>query len=162
MSNKVNYLTKEWYEKLVAELHRIKKVDLPEILERLSEAKAMWDLSENFEYKSALEDKDFAHTRINEIEELIHNVEIIKEEKSKSKKWDKIVDYWVRVKFFVEWDKEYTADVVGSGEAWLEWDKLKISLDSPLGLSIRWKKIGDTAKMRLPTGRVEVKIIDID
>jgi transcription elongation GreA/GreB family factor len=41
MSTKINYLTKEGYEKLIEELHRLKKVDLPNILERLSEAKAM-------------------------------------------------------------------------------------------------------------------------
>ncbi len=161
MSTKINYLTKEGYEKLIEELHRLKKVDLPNILERLSEAKAMWDLSENFEYKSALEDKDFAQTRINEIEELIHNVEIIKEEKKSLKKWDKIVDYWSKVTFFVEWDKEYTADVVGAWEAGLDWKDLKISLESPLWLAIKGKKIGEVAKMRLATWRIDVKIINI-
>jgi transcription elongation factor GreA len=159
---KVNYLTKEGYEKLVDELHSLKKIELPKILERLSDARSMGDLSENFEYKAALEDKDFVETRINEIEDLIHNVEIIQEESKSSKKSsDKIIDYWSTVSFFVEWDKEYTADVVWTGEAWLDGKDLKISLESPLGLAIRWKKIGDTVKMRLATGKIDVKIVNI-
>ncbi len=161
MSTKTNYLTKEGYEKLVQELHNLKKVELPKILERLADAKSMWDLSENFEYKSALEDKDFVQTRMNEIEELLHNVEIIQEEKKPAKKSDKTVDYGTTVTFFVEGDKEYTADVVGTGEAGLDWKDLKISLESPLWMAIRGKKIGEVVKMRLATGRIDVKIINI-
>ncbi|AHB41493.1 hypothetical protein P148_SR1C00001G0703 [candidate division SR1 bacterium RAAC1_SR1_1] len=161
MSTKINYLTKEGYEKLIEELHRLKKVELPKILERLADAKSMGDLSENFEYKSALEDKDFVQTRMNEIEELIHNVEIIKEEKTPAKKADKVVDYGTTVTFFVEGDKEYTVDVVGTGEAGLDNKDLKISLESPLGLALKGKKIGETVKMRLATGKIDVKIVNI-
>ena len=86
MTDKTNYLTREGYDKLVQELHTLKKIELPKVLERLAEAKSMGDLSENFEYKSALEDKDLIQTRMNEIEELLHDVEIIKEEKKTVKK----------------------------------------------------------------------------
>lgn len=161
MSTKINYLTKEWYEKLVEELHTLRKVELPKILERLADAKSMWDLSENFEYKSALEDKDFAQTRINEIEELIHDVEIIQEEKKSTKKTDKIVDYWRKITLQIEWDKEYTVDIVWTWEAGLYEKTLKVSFDSPLGIAIKWKKIWEVCKMRLSTWRVNVKIIDI-
>lgn len=161
MSTKINYLTKEGYEKLVEELHNLKKVELPKILERLADAKSMWDLSENFEYKAALEDKDFVQTRINEIEDLIHNVEIIKEEKKPAKKADKVVDYWTTVSFIIEWDKEYTVDVVWTGEASLDKKDLKISLESPLWLALKGKKIGDVVKMRLATGKIDVKITNI-
>jgi transcription elongation GreA/GreB family factor len=51
----------------------------------------MGDLSENFEYKSALEDKDLINSRISEINVLIENVEIIKEEKKT--KAEKFIDY---------------------------------------------------------------------
>lgn len=88
---KKNYLTKEGYEQLVQELNELKKVKLPSVLERLGEAKAMGDLSENFEYKSALEDKDLINSRISEINVLIENVEIIKEEKKT--KAEKFIDY---------------------------------------------------------------------
>jgi transcription elongation GreA/GreB family factor len=50
-------------------------------------------LSENFEYKSALEDKDLITTKINQIEELLENVEIIKDDIKQKKDKEKIVDY---------------------------------------------------------------------
>lgn len=88
---KKNYLTKKGYEQLVQELHELKKEKLPAVLERLGEAKAMGDLSENFEYKSALEDKDLINSRVSEIENLINDVEIIKEEKTA--KAGKLINY---------------------------------------------------------------------
>ena len=161
MTTKVNYLTKEGYDKLVQELHVLKKEQLPQVLERLAEAKSMWDLSENFEYKSALEDKDFIQTRMNEIEELLHDVEIIQEEKKTVKKSDKVVDYWSKVTLFMEGEKEYTVDIVGSGEAGLDGDDLKISFESPLGIAIKGKKIWDVVKMRMSTGRSDIKVLNI-
>ena len=64
--SKKNYITREWYNNLVAELKELREVKLPDILEKLAEAKAQWDLSENFEYKSAMEDKDFVNSKIAE------------------------------------------------------------------------------------------------
>ncbi len=152
---------------MLAELNELKKDKLPNILERLWEAKAMWDLSENFEYKSALEDKDFVNSRISEIETLIDNVEIIKEEK-KSKS-DKVVDYGSLVTFRIEDDDTYTVTVVGSWETTMEFDRtiktvkdsVKISLESPMGIAIRGHKAGDVVRMRLHTGKKEITILDI-
>ena len=109
---KKNYLTNEGYEQLVQELNELKKVKLPGILERLGEAKAMGDLSENFEYKSALEDKDFINSRIGEIETLIDDVEIIKEEK-KSKS-EKMIDYGSKVTVQMDNDDVYNVTIVGT------------------------------------------------
>jgi len=164
---KKNYLTKEWYEQLVQELNELKKVKLPAVLERLGEAKAMGDLSENFEYKSALEDKDFINSRISEIETLIEDVEIIKEEKKT--KSDKIIDYGSTVTVKMDDGDIYTVTVVGTWETSMDFDKnfktlkdsIKISLESPMGLAIKWKKSWDIAKMRLNNERKEFKILDI-
>jgi len=90
-------------------LNEFETTKLPAVLERLSEAKAMGDLSENFEYKSALEDKDFIQSRINEIEELLENVEIIEEDKRK--KGD-VVDFGSKVTVKIEDDKEYDVIIV--------------------------------------------------
>lgn len=162
MANKVSHLTKEWYDNLVLELNTLKKEDLPKVLERLTEAKSMWDLSENFEYKSALEDKDFIQTRINVIEELLYNVEIISDVKKVVKKWDKVVDYWSTVTLAIEWDKEYTVNIVWTWEALLETNDLKISFESPLWIAIKGKKIWESGKMRLSSGKVDVKVINIE
>ncbi len=164
---KKNYLTKEGYEELVAELNDLKKVKLPAVLERLGEAKAMGDLSENFEYKSALEDKDFINSRISEIEKLIEDVEIIQDEKKT--KAGKEVDYGSKVTVEMEDKDIFTVTIVGSGETTMEFDKnfktvkdsIKISLESPLGLAIRGKKKWEIGKMRLNNERKEVKILDV-
>ena len=137
-----NFLTREWYDKLINELQELKQEKLPAVLERLAEAKAMWDLSENFEYKSAMEDKDFKEKDI--------------------KKSDKVVDFGSKVTVRIEDDdKEYQVSIVGTWEIGIE-DGLKISFESPLGQAIRGKKVGDTVKMRHEGGRKDVKIIAVD
>ena len=159
MANK-NFLTREGYEKLIAELQELKQDKLPAVLERLAEAKAMGDLSENFEYKSAMEDKDFINSRIVEIQNLIADVEIIDKEKE-SKKTDKVVDFGSTVTLKIEDDeKEYQVRIVGTGEVGLD-DGLMISFDSPIGQAIRGKKVGETVKMRHDSGRKNVKIIAV-
>ena len=156
-----NFLTREWYDKLINELQELKQEKLPAVLERLAEAKAMWDLSENFEYKSAMEDKDFINSRIAEITNLIADVEIVEKEKD-IKKSDKVVDFGSKVTVGIEDDdKEYQVSIVGTWEIGIE-DGLKISFESPLGQAIRGKKVGDTVKMRHEGGRKDVKIIAVD
>ena len=153
-----NFLTREWYDKLINELQELKQEKLPAVLERLAEAKAMWDLSENFEYKSAMEDKDFINSRIAEITNLIADVEIVEREKD-IKKSDKVVDFGSKVTVRIEDDdKEYQVSIVGTWEIGIE-DGLKISFESPLGQAIRGKRVGDTVKMRHEGGRKDVKII---
>lgn len=162
MSEKKNYLTKEWYEKLASELHDLKSSQLPQVLERIAEARAMWDLSENFEYKSALEDKDLIDSRIAEIEELIKDVEIIEEETSRKKTATaRVVDYGSKVSVEMEDGKQYEVVIVGTGEVSIEDTVLKVSLDSPLGLAIRGKKNGEIGTMRLENGRQKVKVISV-
>lgn len=160
VANKINYITKEWYQKLIEELKDYREVKLPAVLERLSEAKAMWDLSENFEYKSAMEDKDFISSKVSELEKLLSNVEIIKEEKKKN---DDVVDYGSKVVIKIEWDKdEYTVKIVWTWEVWIEGkDNLLISLDSPIGAAIKWHKSWEEVKMRLGNDRKLIKILKV-
>lgn len=159
--DKSNFITKEWYEKLVAERKELKNVKLPQVLERLSEAKAMWDLSENFEYKSAMEDKDFISSKLTELDELLSNAEIIKS--TNVKKRDGI-DYGSKVTLKIEWDKdEYTVKIVWTWEVWIDWkDKLAISMESPVGYAIRWHKAWDEVKMRIGNDRKKIKIIKVN
>ncbi len=157
---KANFITKEWYEKLVAEQKKLKTVKLPEILERLAEAKAMWDLSENFEYKSALEDKDLVGSKLADIDDLLANAEIISS--SQSKKTDGI-DYGSKVTLKVEGDDdEYIVKMVWTGEVWIEWkDNLLVSFDSPMGAAIKWHKVWDVVKMRIGNDKKDVTILKV-
>lgn len=161
--SKKNYITREWYDKLVAELKELREVKLPDILEKLAEAKAQWDLSENFEYKSAMEDKDFVNSKIAEIEKLLANAEIIEEESvatSKGTVW-----YGSKVLLEIQWDKDlYTCTIVGTWEVKINdgsKDDLLISLDSPVWAAIKWHKAWDEVKMRLWNDRKNIKIIEV-
>lgn len=161
--SKKNYITREWYDKLVAELKELREVKLPDILEKLAEAKAQWDLSENFEYKSAMEDKDFVNSKIAEIEKLLANAEIIEEESvttSKGTVW-----YGSKVLLEIQGDKDlYTCTIVGTWEVKINdgsKDDLLISLDSPVWSAIKWHKAWDEVKMRLWNDRKNIKIIEV-
>ncbi len=160
--SKKNYITREWYDKLVAELKELREEKLPDILEKLAEAKAQWDLSENFEYKSAMEDKDFVNSKIAELEKLLANAEIIEEEKTS---WKGTIWYGSKVLLEIQWDKDlYTCTIVGTWEVKINdgtKDDLLISLDSPVWLAIKWHKAGDEVKMRLWNDRKNIKIIEV-
>jgi transcription elongation factor GreA len=152
------FLSREGYEKLVNELQELRQVKLPAVLVTLAESKEMGDLSENFDYKAALEEKDFIHSRIKQIEELIEDVEIVDETK---KVTGKVVEFGSKVTVQVEDDKPYEVTIVGSGEVNIREGEIFVSLESPLGQAIRGKTIGDIAKMRLATTRKDVKILNI-
>lgn len=159
-----NFLTREGYDKLIAELQELKQEKLPAVLERLAEAKAMGDLSENFEYKSAMEDKDFINSRIAEITNLIADVEIVEKDKDVSKA-GKVVDFGSKVTVAIKEqdgeEKQYTFTIVGTGEIGVEVG-LKISFESPVGQAVRGGKAGQTVKMRHEGSRKDVKIIAVE
>jgi transcription elongation factor GreA len=116
-----------------------------------------------------LEDKDFINSRIVEIESLIEWVEIIKEDSKKQGKGDKVVDYGATVTLDIEGDGKFTVVIVGTWETAIEFDKslkalkdgIKISFESPMGIAIRGKKVGEVVRMRLANGKKEIKILDI-
>lgn len=136
---------------------------LPDILEKLAEAKAQWDLSENFEYKSAMEDKDFTNSKIAELEKLLANAEVIQDDKTTTSKWE--IWYWSKVTLLLEWDDdEYNVTIVWTWEVKInEWkkDDLLISLDSPVWSAIKWHKAWEEVKMRLWNDRKSIKILKV-
>jgi transcription elongation factor GreA len=153
-------ISREGYEKLVNELEDLRKVRLPAILVTLAEAKEMGDLSENFDYKAALEEKDLINSRMKEIESLIEDVEIVDDEEKK-KTGGKVVEFGSKVTIQIEEDKPYEVIIVGSGEVNNRDGEVLISFDSPLGQAIRGKAVGEVAKMRLVATRKDVKILKI-
>ena len=94
MAEATKTISREWYEKLIAELQELKQDKLPAVLEQIADAKELWDLSENFDYKNALEEKDLINSRIKQIEDLIDWVEIIDSDK---KSGEKTVWFWSKV-----------------------------------------------------------------
>lgn len=148
MNNQKHQLTLEGLEKLKAELEKLLNVDRPKNIEDLKEARAQGDLSENAEYDAARAEQARIEARINEIQMIIKNHEIIDAGQS-SNLGKKITVYFEDT----EEEEEYT--LVGS----LESDPLdgKISNESPLGLSILKAKVGE--KILIKTDSDEFYIV---
>lgn len=156
MGENTNYLTKEGYDNLVAELNRLKNDELPAALARLKEAIGQGDISENSEYDTSIAEKELIEARIAEIEAFLSDVQIIEDDRSKSKD----IRYGSKVKIeVVESGKVVEYTIVGSGEV----DILAgtISFESPLGVAIKGKQKGDVVRVRADSGRYDVKILDV-
>lgn len=150
----VNFLTKEWYKKLLQELKVLKEERLPEVLWRLKDAIGQWDISENAEYETAIQEKDLVEARIVEIEDLLQNVQIIEEAT-----WGNEVKYWSWVQIKNENNKIVEFTIVGSWEVDVIWGT--ISFESPLWIAIKWKRRGDVVSVRSPKWKYNVEILDI-
>jgi len=149
----VHHLTKEWYKAKLAELERFKNEELPAVLKRLKAAIEQWDLSENAEYEQAMEDRAMLEKKIAELEDFLENVEIIE--------WATMDTVWYGNKVTLERsDKQETFEIVGSGE--VDLFNNKISLDSPVWLAIKWKKVWDTSIVDSPRWEYEIKIVAIN
>lgn len=159
MISKKNLISQEWYEKIIAEIALLKDEQIPETLEVLKDARSQGDLSENSDYHAAKEKLALLQRRVSELEDMIENIEIIQDDNSK---WGKnsIVKYWSLVKIEIEWDKEFTIEIVGGGEVAVG-EEMAISLDSPIWQAIEGKKKGDTGEIKLPSGNKKVTILSV-
>ena len=147
-------LTKQGHLNLIDEIERLKDVDRKENLEALKDARAQGDLSENADYDAARDEQARIEERIKEIENILKNFEIIKEDTSKK------VNIGKTVVIKVGDLDEATYTIVGSLEA----NPLqgKISNESPIGKGIIGSKKGQSIKIKTETGLdVIVKIIDV-
>lgn len=124
-----------------------------EVVAKIAEARDFGDLSENAEYDLAREEQGLVETRINEIEEILQNAEIIKNA-NKSK-----VSLGSKVELKVG-DKTVAYSIVGPVEA----DPLggRISNESPIGIAVFGKKVGDMATITTPKGEVTYEIVSIN
>lgn len=146
-------LTKEGLQALKDELHELKTVKLPSILERLKRARAMGDLRENSEYSASKEDQAMADGRIFELEMLIKNSEIIDVASDSN-----IVHLGCSVDVERDGTKE-TYYIVGEYES----DPMnkKLSEISPIGKALIGKKVGEEVEVAVPVGKMIFKIVDI-
>ncbi|TSC89067.1 MAG: transcription elongation factor GreA [Parcubacteria group bacterium Gr01-1014_3] len=148
------YLTPERFEELKSELNNLKTVRRIEVADRLKRAKELGDLSENAEYTEAREEQTAIETRIVELEEMVKNASVIQGGVGKDK---------VRIGSTVEVEKNKQPakyKIVGPEEA--NPASGLISNESPLGKSFLDKKVGDTVKVKTPSGEVAYKILNIE
>lgn len=145
-------LTESGVAELEAELDKLKQRRV-DVAERLKAAKALGDLSENADYTVALEEQEYVESRINEISDVLHNVEIIKSPKNKSK-----VELGNTVTLESD-GKELSYTVVGSLES--DPGAGKISQESPIGKALLGAKKGDTVEISTPGGARECTVKEI-
>ena len=150
-----NFLTREGYDKLILELQELKQEKLPAVLERLAEAKAMGDLSENSEYDDAKNEQAFIEGHIIELENKINTAKIIDE----NVKGDTVTVGSKVTLLDEEFNEELEYTIVGSSEA--DPFNNRISNESPVGVAILGKAKGDKVEVNTPDGMVSFKILSI-
>lgn len=156
METKKNILTYEGLKTLEDELEQLKVVRRKEVSQKIKEARELGDLSENAEYDAAKDEQRDIETRIEEIEKILKNAEVIVEEEADIRK----VSIGCKVKILdLEYDEELEYKIVGSTEA--NSLKGKISNESPVGRALLGRKVGDTVKVETEAGELAYKLLEI-
>lgn len=156
MANKPMVLTPEGLKIMTEELEYLKNVRRVEVKEQLAIARSFGDLSENSEYDEAKNEQAKVESRINELEQILKNVVVVNDADLNSG----IANVGTTVKVYdEEFDEEIEYNIVGTNEV----DPLKnnISDQSPIGMALMGKKVGDYAEVEAPAGVIKLKIIDI-
>ncbi len=153
---KKNLLTYEGLQKLETELHDLKVVKRKEVAQKIKEAREQGDLSENAEYDAAKDEQRDIEARIEEIEKILKNAEVVVEDEVDLDK----INVGCKVKILdCEFDEELEYKIVGSTEA----NSLqgKISNESPVGKALIGAKVGDHVKIETQAGILEYKVLEI-
>lgn len=146
------YLTQDGLDHLKKEYEELTKVKRPIVLDRVAQARDMGDLSENAEYSAARDELSFIDGRIDELEELLKQVVIIKDEHGKGIALGSTVTLTIN-------GKKEIFTVVGEWEA--DPKEKKISHQSPLGKALLGKAVGEVIDVEAPAGKIAYKIVDI-
>lgn len=154
---KKNYLSREGYEKLDAELRDLKTRGRKEIAEEIAEARAKGDLSENAEYDAAKEAQGMLEKRIAELENTLANARILHEEDIKTDKAYLLSTVTI-YNFKVEKEVKYT--LVSKDEA--DFKEKKISVESPIGKALLGSKIGEVVQVEVPAGKLKFEVRNIE
>lgn len=155
--SKKNILTYEGLKELEDELQELRVNKRQEVAEKLKEARAQGDLSENAEYDAAKDEQRDIEARIEQIEAILKNAEVVDESEVDSDR----INVGCAVKLFdFEYDEEIDFAIVGSTEA--NSLKGKISNESPLGAALIGKSVGDVVKVESQMGETEYKVLAIN
>ena len=138
-------------------LKHLKFTARPEVVAAISEARAHGDLKENAEYHAAKEQQSFIEGRIQELEGVLSNAQIID---PASLPKDGRVVFGVTVDLLnIENDDEVTYQIVGDYESDIK--KNRISISSPIARALIGKEIDDIATVKAPSGAIEYEIVAI-
>lgn len=156
MAEKKNFLTYDGLRKYEAELHELKVNKMQEIAQKIKEAREQGDLSENAEYDAAKDEQRDVQARIDELEKILKNAEVVVEDEVDL---DKINIGCVVNLLDLEFSEEIEYKIVGSAEA--NSLKGKISNESLVGKALIGHKAGDTVDVETPAGICTYKILGI-
>jgi transcription elongation factor GreA len=144
-------------EKLNAELHRLKTVERPRIIQAIAEARSHGDLSENAEYHAAKEQQGFVEGRIAELDMKLATAQIIDPTTVNA---DGRVVFGATLRLMEEHSgQEVTYQIVGDHEADIA--KGMISISSPIARALIGKELGDVVEVQVPGGVRSYEILDI-
>ena len=156
MAEKKNILTYAGLKQYEDELHNLKVVKRKEVAQKIKEAREQGDLSENAEYDAAKDEQRDIELRIEELEKLLKNAEVVVEEEIDLEK----INIGCKVKVYeIEEDEEMEFKIVGSTEA----NSLqnKISNEAPVGQALLGKKVGDVVDVETQVGVIQYKVLEI-
>ncbi len=157
MEEKKTILTYAGLQQLENELHDLKVNKRQEVAQKIKEAREQGDLSENAEYDAAKDEQRDIEARIEEIEKILKNVEIVVEDEVDSDK----INVGCKVSLYdYDFDEEVEWKIVGSTEA----NSLegKISNESPVGSALMGKSVGEEVEVETPAGIMKYKVLAIE
>ena len=156
MAEKKNILTYEGLRKLEEELEDLKVVKRKEISQKIKEAREQGDLSENAEYDAAKDEQRDIEARIEQIEKILKNAEVVDEDEVDLDR----INVGCQVKIYdFDFEEELDYKIVGSTEA--NSLKGKISNESPVGKALIGAKVGDIVEVETQAGVIKYKVLEI-
>lgn len=156
VADKEVYLTSEGYEKIESELEELKVVKRKEVADRIKQALAFGDISENSEYDEAKNEQAQLEERIAKLEAILRNARVIDADDISTD----TVTVGAKVKILdLEFNDEFEYIIVGSTEA--DPEENKISNESPVGKALLGRKIGEIVEVQVPDGIIKYKILAI-
>ncbi len=152
----VLYVSKETYEQMKDELHRLKTVERPRAAQAIAEAREKGDLKENAEYDAAKESQGILEAKIAKLESDLAQARILDPNSVDTSK----VSILTKVKITnLKTRKQVTYQIVSEKEADLKLGK--ISVTSPIGKGLLGKTVGEVAEVQVPAGVIELRIDEI-
>ena len=138
----VSYMTKDGYDKILAEINYLETVKRPEISAQIAEARDKGDLSENAEYDAAKEAQGIMEAKLSQLKGLLANARLNKV-KIKNTKNNAVMTY----------------TLVSDSEANLK--EGKISVSTPIAQGLMGKKVGDVVEIKVPSGLMTFEVMEI-
>jgi transcription elongation factor GreA len=152
-------ISREGYDKLREEIRRLEEEEMPLIAQRIADARAEGDLSENAEYHGQREAQGLLQAKINNLKSKLANCYIA--DKSQMPKGIVTFGSTVTIKDLSDGSKE-KYELVGPGEEDYDGDVMKILTSSPIAQGLIGKKVGDSVEVAIPSGTLRMEVVGIE